>query len=131
MAEEIKDKTTSQQRGLISLADRTPEEREEIARKGGIASGETKREKKLLSEIYAEVIAEMYGVDCEKGQSSKEVVKTILSRGDSASVSMLKEMRESTEGSNLNINNNSAPVIINVVGVDSASPDPEKTNPDN
>ena len=91
---------------LISLADRTPEERKEIARKGGKASVEAKREKKLLSEIYAEVIAEMYGVDCEEGQSSKDIVKSILLRKDSAAVSMLKELREATEGSKIDVSVN-------------------------
>ena len=35
---------------LISLADRTTEEQREIARKGGIASGEARRRKKTLKE---------------------------------------------------------------------------------
>jgi hypothetical protein len=77
-----------------------------MGRKGGIKSGQAKREKKLLSEIYAEVIAEMYGVDCEEGQSSKDIVKSILSRRDSAAVSMLKEIREATEGSKIDVSVN-------------------------
>ena len=86
---------------LISLADRTPEEREEIARKGAKASAESKREKKILSAVYGEIIAEIYGVDCEDGTSIKDIVKSVLSRKDSSAVSMLKEMREATEGSKL------------------------------
>ena len=35
---------------LVSLADRTTEEQREIARKGGIASGEARRRKKSLKE---------------------------------------------------------------------------------
>lgn len=35
---------------LISLADRTKEEQREIARKGGIASGEARRRRKTLKE---------------------------------------------------------------------------------
>ncbi len=35
---------------LISLADRTTEEQREIARKGGIASGKARRERKTLKE---------------------------------------------------------------------------------
>ena len=35
---------------LVSLADRTTEEQREIARKGGIASGEARRRKKTLKE---------------------------------------------------------------------------------
>ena len=63
---------------LISLADRTPEEREEIARKGAKASAESKREKKILSGIYGEIIAEIYGVDCEEGTSIKDIVKSVF-----------------------------------------------------
>ncbi len=35
---------------LVSLADRTTEEQREIARKGGIASGESRRRRKTLKE---------------------------------------------------------------------------------
>ena len=38
------------QDNLISLADRTKEEQREIARKGGIASGESRRKRKTLKE---------------------------------------------------------------------------------
>lgn len=42
---------------LISLADRTTEEQQEIARKGGIASGKARREKKKLRESLEELLA--------------------------------------------------------------------------
>lgn len=91
--------TTNKQRtNLVNLADRTPEEREEIARQGGIKSGESKREKKVLSNLYAEIIAELYDVDAQNGLSLKTVVQEVLKKGDSATVSMLKVMGEMTEG---------------------------------
>lgn len=91
--------TTNKQRtNLVNLADRTPEEREEIARQGGIKSGESKREKKVLSNLYAEIIAELYDVDASNGLSLKTVVQNVLGKGDSATVSMLKVMGEMTEG---------------------------------
>lgn len=91
--------TTNKQRtNLVNLADRTPEEREEIARQGGIKSGESKREKKVLSNLYAEIIAELYDVDAPNGLSLKTVVQEVLKKGDSATVSMLKVMGEMTEG---------------------------------
>lgn len=42
---------------LVSLADRTTEERREIARAGGIASGEARRRKRTLRQI-AEMLAD-------------------------------------------------------------------------
>lgn len=42
---------------LVSLADRTTEEQREIARAGGIASGEARRRQRTLREI-AEILAE-------------------------------------------------------------------------
>jgi len=68
-------------------------------KQGGIASGKAKRKKKLLSEIYGEVIADLYGVDAKKGASAQSIIKDIIRRRDAASVSMLKEVREATEGS--------------------------------
>ena len=35
---------------LVSLADRTTEEQREIAKKGGIASGKARREKKIFKD---------------------------------------------------------------------------------
>ena len=41
---------------LINLKDRTPEERQEIAKKGGLKSAENRRNKKLLKEALLEVL---------------------------------------------------------------------------
>ncbi len=41
---------------LVSLADRTPEERSAIASKGGVASGESKRNKKAIRELCSELL---------------------------------------------------------------------------
>jgi len=92
---------------LISLKDRTPEERKEIAKKGGIKSGESKREKKLLSETIAEVIAEMSGVTCEEGETLKDVIKGVLKQKSPASVSLIKVMLEATEGAKLKVESES------------------------
>lgn len=82
---------------LIPLTQRSPEEAAEIRRKGGLASAESKERKRLLSEAYAEVLKEEYEI--EEGASLKGVIKAIIRRGDAPSVSMLKEIREATEGS--------------------------------
>lgn len=71
---------------------------------GGKISGEKKREKKLLSQIYGEILADENGVD-GKGKTLDKVVKEILDscnyKTTSARVALLKELREATEGSKM------------------------------
>ena len=95
---------------LVPNSARTPEQLKEQTRKGGIVSGQKKRERKLLSQIYADLLAEEFEVTIagEKkkitGQKYfKTVAREIVNRRDSASVSMLKEIREATEGKNVNL----------------------------
>ncbi|OPZ44366.1 MAG: hypothetical protein BWY95_02118 [Bacteroidetes bacterium ADurb.BinA104] len=95
---------------LIPNEQRTPEERRENARKAGIASGEARREKKRISQIYADFLTSKHKItidDIDKELEGvallTEVMKKVLSRGDSASVSLLKELREATEGSKLQL----------------------------
>ena len=109
------DNTTSQQRGLINLANRTPEERAEIARQGGIKSAEVKKEKKLLSQIYAEIIAELYDITDTDDPSLKTIVKEVLKKGDAATVSMLRTMGEMTENKKVDIGGNINITIIDDV----------------
>ena len=44
------------EQNLIPNSERTPSERQEIARKGGIASGEARREKKLAKQIAIDIL---------------------------------------------------------------------------
>lgn len=88
----------------------TTEKAREIGAKGGIRSGEAKREKKRMSQIYADFLMGKHKVtitDTERvldgHELLAEVMKIVLSRGDSASVSLLKELREATEGSKLQL----------------------------
>lgn len=85
---------------------KTTEEAREKGRAGGIKSGEVRRKKKLLAQIYAELLAEKHEIDIDgikqkvTGEALvKHVSKKIIMKGDSSSVSMLKEIREATEGS--------------------------------
>lgn len=75
---------------------------------GGVKSGQVRKEKKLLSQIYAEILADEKGVD-GKGKTLDKVVKNILDsesfKTTSARVSMLKELREATEGSKMALMN--------------------------
>lgn len=73
------------------------EEARKRGRKGGIKSGIVRKEKKLLSQVYAELLADLY--DEKKDVNIKTVVNAIMARADSSSVSLLKEIREATEGS--------------------------------
>jgi hypothetical protein len=101
---------------LISLADRTTEEQREIARKGGIKSGEVRKEKKLMSQILADYLQKEHEVilrddngeiiDREKLSANELIQRTItavMARGDSASVQMMKTIAETTEGKNINL----------------------------
>jgi len=83
--ENLKPKTSAKARGRL----------------GGIKSGKAKRIKKLMSEIYADLLADQSGI--KGGQGIQKVVETILNstdpKGKPARVAMLKELREGTEGS--------------------------------
>ena len=110
---------------LIPQNERTKKEQSEIARKGGIASGKARREKKLLSTIYGEVLAGRYEVTINGEKQKLDgaelvrfVVRDILMRRDSASVSLLKEMREATEGVKQNNTSDQTDNQIKIVVVD-------------
>ena len=101
--------TTSKQRSnLKDLRDRPVEERKKIASQGGIQSGKVRKEKKLMSQIYAEYLEKTHAVATDKGMEQLEghahvaqVISRVLDRGDSASVALIKELREGTEGNKL------------------------------
>lgn len=71
----------------------TPEEARKIGSKGGKKSVEVRREKKLMSQIFAERLSDGLDKDIEK------VLPKIIRKGGAAAVSMMKEIREATEGS--------------------------------
>ena len=82
---------------IANLKVPTSEEARAYGKKGGKKSVEVRREKKLLSAMYAEMLAKGFKVDGEC-LSLEQVVASVLLRADSSSVSMLKEIREATEG---------------------------------
>ncbi len=96
-------------KNLVSNADRTPERVRETAKKAGRASGKARREKKLMSQIYADFLAKEHEIIMRNGtkkrMSGSEIVGTVMSkvfsRGDRASVSLMRELREGTEGSKI------------------------------
>lgn len=86
---------------LIPLNQRTPEERTEIARKGQAASVKARNEKKIISETYFKALAKL---ETDVEMSGEDIIINVLKRCDHSSVSMLKEMREATEGTKINFN---------------------------
>jgi hypothetical protein len=100
----------SRPENLIPINKRTKEEQREICSKGGKISGEKRREKKLQSQAYARAMAKKYKVviggeeqelDWEDFQSI--IIRDIMIKRDSCSVSLMREMREGTEGNKLKI----------------------------
>lgn len=96
---------------LIPTSERSKEEARELGRLGGIASGEVRREKKRMSEIYAALLVKKFKVKDEAGNDSEvtgsemilDVMGKIVQREDSASVSMIKELREGIDGNMLDV----------------------------
>ena len=89
----------------------TPENARERQLKSAKKRKENNERKKLLSEMYAEFLSDEYKVrkDGEEIKISgtdyiKTIIKAVVSRGDSSSVAMLKEIREATEGQKINLN---------------------------
>jgi hypothetical protein len=85
---------------------RTKEEQREVARMGGIQSGKARREKKLMSKIYSEFLTKKYKLKIDDKEKEidgaslvDEAIRDIIMRCDSASVSLMKEIRETIEGS--------------------------------
>ena len=88
----------------------TKENAKEMQRKSAEKRKENNERKKLLSEMYAEFLTDEYNVrkDGETIKLSgtdyiKTIIKAVVSRGDSSSVAMLKEIREATEGQKINL----------------------------
>lgn len=112
-------KATPNTKNLIPQNKRTKDEQRAIAKKGGVASGEARREKKRMSQIYADFLMATHEIEIDEKRVKLKgtallsyIMKQVLVRGDSASVSLLKEMREATEGSNLNITTDLPQVIM-------------------
>ena len=86
----------------------------ENARERQLKSAEKRKEnnakKKLMSQIYAEFLEKEYNVrqgDKERKLTGAELVnecmKKIIARGDSASVSLMREVRETIEGQKISL----------------------------
>jgi hypothetical protein len=88
----------------------TPENARERQLKSAEKRKENNAKKKLMSQIYAEFLEKEY--DVKLGDKNKkitgadlcnEAMKKIIARGDSSSVSLLRELREGTEGNKIQL----------------------------
>lgn len=103
---------------------KTVEEAKAKGSKGGKASAEARQKKKIISEMYLKALESKLDIVIEpeivyQGQVVREehtkklegqelfnhVCGRVFSRGDSASVSLFKEFRETLEGSKLTLGN--------------------------
>jgi len=96
--------------GKDNLTPFTSDNAKEMQRKGAEKRKENNAKKKLMSQIYAEFLEKEYNVrqgDKERkltgAELVNEVMRRVLARGDSSSVSLLKEIREGTEGNKVQL----------------------------
>lgn len=92
--------------GKDNLTPFTSDNAKEMQLKGAEKRKENNAKKKLMSQIYAEFLEKKHDIKTESGIKKMsgekilaQVVGKILSRGDASSVAMMKEIREATEGS--------------------------------
>lgn len=71
----------------------TTKKAREIGKKGGIASGKAKKERRLMSQIFAELLSN--GLDKDIERTSTKVIR----KGGGPAVSLMKTIAEVTEGS--------------------------------
>jgi hypothetical protein len=95
---------------LINIANRTPEEREEISRKGGIASGIARKEKKTAREIAKALLEDNFvEVDGEKISLKEATIRKLLSvamgEADLPTIKYLFELIGESPAQQIEINN--------------------------
>ena len=89
---------------------KTKEEARERGRNGGIKSGEAKRKKKLMTDAYVRAMGKKYKVMLDGKEQDLDwedflsiIVRDVMMKRDSCSVSLMREMREGLEGNKLKI----------------------------
>lgn len=88
----------------------TSENARERQLKSAAKRKENNEKKKLISAIYSEFLEKEYNVKTGEGVKKingselvNEAMKKIIARGDSSTVSLLREIREGTEGSKVQL----------------------------
>jgi hypothetical protein len=89
---------------------KTKKEARERGRNGGIKSGIAKREKKLMTDAYVRAMGKKYKVMLDGKEQDLDwedflsiIVRDVMMKRDSCSVSLMREMREGLEGNKLKI----------------------------
>ena len=82
------------ERNLKPNSARTPKEREELARKAGIASGEARRERKKLREALEELLAAPVDVDGEEMTGCEAVAAAMMRKALAGDVRAFTEIRD-------------------------------------
>jgi len=89
---------------------------------GGIKSGEARRERNRISDIYAKFLASEFDImidDIEKTITGEklveETIRRIMAKADSASVAIMKEIREATEGSKVELSGELKCIKVEIV----------------
>lgn len=72
------------QENLVPQSERTKEEQREIARKGGIASGKARREKKIFKEA----------IEKQLGQSIDSMIESMIEQAKSGNVQAITFLRD-------------------------------------
>lgn len=95
------------------------EEAKRIGSIGGKKSVESRRKKKLMTNVYGDYLAKKFDVKLGGGEKKVDgeefvhmVVTKVLTAGGSAAVSMLKEIREATQGSKVAITSDLPQLIV-------------------
>lgn len=88
----------------------TPENARERQLKSAEKRKENNAKKKLMSQIYAEFLEREYEVKAGEGKRKlsgaelvNEVMRKVLARSDSSSVSLMREIRSCLEGENIKL----------------------------
>lgn len=88
------------------------EEAKRLGSIGGKNSVRARREKKLLTQVYGDYLAKKFDVKTGTGDKKLDgeefvhmIVTKVLTSGGSAAVSMLKEIREATQGNKVDFVN--------------------------
>jgi hypothetical protein len=95
------------EQNLIPIKTLSKEEAKKRGSNGGKKSGKVRREKKRLSDYYrTELLEKVFKVKINEEELHKtggelicDTLLKVMKRGDSASISAIKEIREATEGS--------------------------------
>lgn len=118
------------EQNLIPKTTLSKEEAKKLGSKGGKASVKARREKKLFEQVYADMLVAKYDVKVDGDMKKlkpeeffQSVVKKILISGGAPAVSMLKEMRQATQGDKITVSGAIVSASLPDSAIDALPPD--------